>query len=166
MMNLLTLKRACDQMPPLNKKYETPSHKVGDLVLLKNCNTSSLQTKYIPNYRIIKLIGDRAVNLHYNFGNIKRAHISDIQTMYPAEYFLSHLPPTSLFGRPAKYVNDPHTFQTNLDKIPPVMIPTKNTSNNPQTKMPDNNGAKCLVPAAHLYNLRLNKKTFSPKHRA
>ena len=83
MMNLLTLKRARDHMPDLKKRYELPSFTVGDLVLLKNRNTTALQTKYVPNYRIIKKIGDCAVDLRDNFGNICRANIDDIQTMYP-----------------------------------------------------------------------------------
>ena len=63
MMNLLTLKRARDHMPNLKKLYDTPSFTVGDLVLLKNHNSSALQTKYLPNYRIVKKIGDQAVDL-------------------------------------------------------------------------------------------------------
>ena len=58
MMNLLTLKRARDHMPNLKKHYDTPSFTVGDLVLLKNHNSSALQTKYLPNYRIVKKVGD------------------------------------------------------------------------------------------------------------
>ena len=63
MLNLLTLKRARDHMPNLKKHYDTPSFAVEDLVLLKNHNSSALQTKYLPNYIIVEKVGDRAVDL-------------------------------------------------------------------------------------------------------
>ena len=107
-------------MPNLKKHYDTPSFTVGDLVLLTNCNSSALQTRYLPNYRIVKKVGDQAVDLQDNFGNICQAHIDDIQTMYPVNFFLSYLPPTNLFGRTAKYINDPRTFHNQLAKIPDI----------------------------------------------
>ena len=57
-------------MPNLKKHYYTPSITVGDLVLLKDHNSSALQTKYLPNYRIVKKVGDQAVDLQDNFGNM------------------------------------------------------------------------------------------------
>ena len=157
MMNLLTLKRARDHMPNLKKHYDTPSFAVGDLVLLKNRNSSALQTKYLPNYRIVKKVGDRAVDLQDNFGNIHQAHIDDIQTMYPVNFFLSYLPPTNLFGRTAKYINDPRTFHNQLAKIPnisPTLLP-KTSQSNTATPM---STSSTLIPATHPYNLRsLNK---------
>ena len=88
-----------------------------DLVLLKNRNTTALQTKYVPNYRIIKKIGDRAVDLRDNFGNIRRANIDDIQTMYPVDFLLVPFTPLDLVvGRTAKYINDPRMFHSQLAK--------------------------------------------------
>ena len=77
--------------------------------------------------------------------------------MYPVNFFLSYLPPTNLFGRTAKYINDPRTFHNQLAKIPdisPTLLPKTSQS---KTAAPMSTSST-LIPATHPYNLRsLNK---------
>ena len=68
---------------------------------------SPFDMKYIPSYRIIKLINEHVVDVQDMIGNIRRINIKDIHLMFPSEYVLSHLPDEQAFGRVKKYINHP-----------------------------------------------------------
>ena len=120
MMNIMSLKRARDlDLPKMNQS--TPFFRVGYMVLIRNHSRDSLfDTKYIPSYRIIKIINECAVDVQDTIGNIRRVNIKDIHPMFPSEYVLSHLPDNEAFGRVKKYINHPD--------ITPMWEPKDNTS--------------------------------------
>ena len=61
----------------------------------------------ITNFRICKIINDRAYDLQDLTGNVGHAVIADIQLLMPAEYIVNLLPHTRTFGKACKYINDP-----------------------------------------------------------
>ena len=71
MMNIMSLKRARDQDPP-KMNQSTPSFRVGDMVLIRNHSRDSpFDTKYIPSYRIRKIINECVVDVQDMIGNIR-----------------------------------------------------------------------------------------------
>ena len=128
MMNIMSLKRARDHDSP-KMNQSTPSFRVGDMVLIRNHSRDSpFDTKYIPSYRIIKIINERAVDVQDMIGNIRWVNIKDIHPMFPSEYILSHLPGNQAFGRVKKYINHPD--------IIPLWEPKDNTQNDLSTDTP------------------------------
>ena len=78
------------------------------MALIKNHNRDSpFDTKYIPSYRIVKLVNEHAADVQDAIGKIRRVNPSDVHLMFPSEYILSHLPDNQTFGRVKKYTNHP-----------------------------------------------------------
>ena len=120
MMNIMSLKRARDQDSP-KMNQSTPSFRVGDMLLIRNHSRDSpFDMKYIPSYRIIKIINEPVIDVQDMIDNIRWVNIKDIHPMFPSEYVLSHLPDNQAFGRVKKYINHPD--------IIPVWEPKDNTS--------------------------------------
>ena len=145
-MNIVSLKQARDQDPP-NSKVTPPQFQVGDMVLIKNHNRDSpFNTKYIPSYRIVKLINEHAADVQYTMGKIKRVNLNDVHLMFPSEYILSHLPDNKTFGRIKKYTNHPD--------IMPILENKCDTQNKSYPEAPPNKILK------HNYDLRSKGERF------
>ena len=111
------------------------------MVLIKNHHWDSpFDTKYIPSYRIIKLVNEHADDVQDTMGKIKRVNLNDVHLMFPPEYVLSHLLDSQTFGRVKKYVNY-------LD-IMPIWEDKGDTQNGPYPEIPSNKILK------HTYDLR------------
>ena len=78
------------------------------MVLIKiNHRDSPFDTKYIPSYRIVKLINEHVADVQDTIGKIRRVNLNDVHLMFPSEHVLSHLPDNQTFGRVKKYINHP-----------------------------------------------------------
>ena len=59
MLAALNTKETCS-MQNKDKYDDLPQYKIGDLIMIKNFDKkSNLEAKYIPNFRVIRLIGTR-----------------------------------------------------------------------------------------------------------
>ena len=108
MMAVLNLKMSWDQFPLPNVNPCNTDLKVGDLILIKNqASQSAFDPKYKPSYCILFKIGYKAFDMKDPTGKIKRVSAEHIQFLYPAEHHLTAFPQKEIFGRTAKYINDP-----------------------------------------------------------
>ena len=62
--------------------------KVGNLVLLENCNKENWDAKHMTNFCICKIINDKAYYLQNPCGHIRHAAVAAIQLL---RFFLQHL---------------------------------------------------------------------------
>ena len=107
------------------------------MVLIKNHHRDSpFDTKYIPSYRIIKLVNELAVDVQDKMGRIKRVNLNDVHLMFPFEYVLSHLPDSQTFGRVKMYINHPD--------IMPIWEDKGGTQNSSYPETPSNKNLKHL----------------------
>ena len=91
------------------KHNNVPQYKVGDLVMIKNFDKKlTLETKYVPNFRIVRLIGTRQLEVSDLTGRLRRVNVSDIHKILPADFIVSCIPDKQVFARKGKYINDPH----------------------------------------------------------
>ena len=63
------------------EKYDDiPQYKIGDFVMIKNFDKKlNRDTKYIPNFRIIRLIGPRQQEVSNPTGRLRKVNITDVQ---------------------------------------------------------------------------------------
>ena len=95
-------KQKCD------KYKDIPKFKIGDLIIIKNFeNKLSWDTKYVPNFRIVKLIGTRQLEVSDLTGRLWNVNISDVHKILPADFIVSCLQDEQVFTRKGKYINDP-----------------------------------------------------------
>ena len=115
------------------------------MVLFKNHNRDSLfDTKYIPSYRIIKLVNEHAADVQDTVGKIRRVNLNNVHLMFPSEHILSHLPDHQTFGRVKKYINHPD--------IKPIWENKSDTQNKLYPEAPSNKILK------HNYDLRSRRE--------
>ena len=82
--------------------------KMRDLVLIKNQNPQSpLDARYKPIYQIIKKIGDKSFHVQDPPVKWKESLQGHLQVMYPAKYYVTALFQMEMFGRTAKFINNP-----------------------------------------------------------
>ena len=138
-MNIMSLKWARNQ-DPSNAKVTPPQFQVGDMVLIKNhYRDSPFGTKYIPSYRIIKLVNEHTADVQDTMDKIQRVKRNDVHFMLPSEYVLSHLLDSGTFGRVKKYINHPN--------IMPIWEDKGDTQSGPYAETPCNKILK------HTYDL-------------
>ena len=78
------------------------------MVLIKNNHRDSpFHTKYIPSYRIVKLINEHAADVQNMIGKIRRVNLNGVHVMFPSEHVLSYLLDNQMFWRVQKYINHP-----------------------------------------------------------
>ena len=93
-------------------------------------------------------MGDKAFDVQDPTGKIKRVSTEHIQFMYPVEHYLTALPQKEIFGRTARYINNPD-LMPNLYKELEMTEPDRwqeDCSNMQYDPNPPND-------AAHDYNL-------------
>ena len=153
----VALTAACSRLKAVRdkpaKKHQLENHdfKIGDLVLLKNHKKENpFSSKFLPNFRVVKLRTDRQLELSDTTGKTRRANITDVVKMLPGEIESTMVPDISLFGRVHKYVNDPRLFE-GLDLRVPLNSKNAGTDKEP-TKAQD------PPQPTHRYDLRPRSK--------
>ena len=70
-----------------------PQYKIGDLTMIRNFDKKlNLDTKYIPNFRIIRLIGTRELEVSAPKGRLRKVNICDVLKILPSEFIVSYIP--------------------------------------------------------------------------
>ena len=77
---------------------------IGDLVLLKDHINEKLKPQYNTTYRVVKLIGDKTVDISDQAGKIRRATFSQLKRTTPTEALISKIPINRRYGRQSKYL--------------------------------------------------------------
>ena len=115
------------------------------MVLIKNHHRDSpFNTKYIPSYKIVKLINEHAAYVQDMIGKIRRVNLNDVHLMFPFEHVLSHLPDNQTFWKVKKYINHPD--------IIPIWENKPVTQNKSYPEAPSNKMLK------HNYDLRSRRE--------
>ena len=79
-----------------------------DTIMIKNFDKkSNWDTKYIPNFRIIRLIGTRQLEVSDLTGRLRKVNICGVHKMLPSEFIVSCIPDEQVFARKGKHINDP-----------------------------------------------------------
>ena len=134
------IKMARDANPEVLKSAPPGSLHVGDPVLLRNFERlkghNKLAPKYLAQYRIVRFVSDRQVEIMSAKGVKRNVNIKDIHYQYPAEQLIRQLPEEQAFGRAAKFVYHPAnvsnlhwTLTADLypQKKPPKLTKSTNT---------------------------------------
>ena len=104
----------------MSSNYRTgqTEFKIGDKVLLKNHTpTNTSDSKYKPGFRICKRISYTAVDVQHGTGKIRWVSIQHLQSLYPPEHILIHLPDMTSFGQTTKYINHPNLMSDLLTAV-------------------------------------------------
>ena len=90
------------------EKYDDiPHYKIGDLVMIRNFDKkSNWDTKYIPNFKIVWLIGPRQLEVSTQNGRLRKVNVCDVHKILPSDQIVSSIPDKQVFGRRGKYIND------------------------------------------------------------
>ena len=67
--------------------------------------------KYLPNFRIIRLIGPGQLEVSDLTGRLWKANISNVHKILSSDFIISSIPDEQVFGRKGKYINDPHILK-------------------------------------------------------
>ena len=79
------------------------------MILIKNqAPYSTFDAKCKPSHCIVKKIGKKAFDVQDQTGKMKRVCAEHMQFMYLTEYYLTAFPKKEIFGRTAKYINNPN----------------------------------------------------------
>ena len=72
------------------EKYDDiQQYKIGDLIMTKNFNKkSNWDAKYIPNFRIIRLIGPRQLEVSNSAGRLGKVNICDVHKILLSDFIL------------------------------------------------------------------------------
>ena len=106
MLAALNTRKACSNQNI--DKYNIQQYKIADLIMIENFNKkSNWKAKYIPNFRIIRLIGTRQLKVSDPTGRLKKVNICDVHKSLPSEFMVSCIPDEQVFDRKGKYINDP-----------------------------------------------------------
>ena len=63
--------------------------------------------KYIPNFRIVKLIGYRQLKVSDPTGRLRKVNICDVHKILPSEFIVSGILDEQIFARKGKYIHSP-----------------------------------------------------------
>ena len=111
MLAVLNTKEACSKQNT-DKYDDIPQYKIGDLIMIKNVDKkSNWDAKYIPNFRIIRLIGTRQLEVSDPRGRLRKVNICDVHNISPSEFIVSCIPDEEVFARKGKYINDPYILK-------------------------------------------------------
>ena len=84
-----------------------PNYKIGDLVMIRNFDKKfNWDAKYIPNFRIVQLIGSRQLEVSNPTGRLRKVNICDVHKILTSDQIVSSIP-DEVIGRSGKYINDP-----------------------------------------------------------
>ena len=107
MLAVLNTKEACSKQN--KEKYDdVPQYKIGDLVMIKNFDKKlNWDVKYIPNFRIIRLMGPRQLEVSNLTVRLQKVNISDMHKILPSDFIISSISDKQVFGTKRKYIKDP-----------------------------------------------------------
>ena len=82
------------------------------LGIIKNYNKkSNWDRKYILNFRVLKLVGTRQLEVSDPKDRLRKVNNCDVHKVLPLEFIVSHIPDEQVFVRKGKYINDPHILK-------------------------------------------------------
>ena len=64
-------------------------------------------TKYVPNFRVVKLIGTRQLEVADETDRLRKVNISDVHKILHADFIICCSQDEQVFARKDKYINDP-----------------------------------------------------------
>ena len=67
---------------------------------------STWDTKYVPNFRVVKLIGTKQLEVSDLTGRLRKVNISDVHKILPEDFIVSCILDKQIFTRKGKYIND------------------------------------------------------------
>ena len=83
MLAALNTKEACAK-ENRDKFDNIPQYKIGDLIMIKIFNKKlNWETKYIPNVRVIRLIGTRQLEVSDPTGRLRKVNICNVHKVLP-----------------------------------------------------------------------------------
>ena len=63
--------------------------------------------KYVPNFRIVKCIGTRVLEVSDPTDRLRKVNVSDVHKILPADFIVSCILDKQVFARKGRYINDP-----------------------------------------------------------
>ena len=75
--------------------------------MIKIFDKHQIGTQKMPNFRIIRLIGTRQLEVSDPTGTLRKVKICDVHKVMPLEVIKSCIPDEQVFARKGKYINDP-----------------------------------------------------------
>ena len=90
-----------------DKLNGVPKFKIGDLIMIKNFDKSHHGMQNTPNFRVVKLIGTRQLEVSDLTGRLRKINISDVHIILPSDFIVICIPDEQIFARKVKYINDP-----------------------------------------------------------
>ena len=99
----------------INKYDNIPQFKIGNLIMINNFDKSwNWDAKYIPNFRIIRLIGTTQLEVSDPTGRLTKVNICDVHNILPSEFIASYIPYEQVFARKRQIHKRPmHTQGSN-----------------------------------------------------
>ena len=106
MLAALNAKEACSKQK-CDKHNDIPKFKIRDLIMIKIFDKKlNWDAKYVPNFRVVKLIGIRHLEVSDPAGRLLKVNISNVHKILPADFIVSCLLDEHIFVRKGKYIND------------------------------------------------------------
>ena len=95
------------------QKYDdVTNYKIDDLVMIRNLDKeTNLDAKYVPNLRVVHLIGSRQLEPSNPTGRIRKVNVCDVHKIVPSDHTISSVPDEQVFGRTGTYINDPRILK-------------------------------------------------------
>ena len=91
---------------------DAPSYKIGYLVMIKNFDKKSTwDAKYIPNFRVVCLIGSSQLEVSDPMGRTRKVNVCDSHQVVPSDHNINSSPDQQVFGRRGKYMKDPRIIK-------------------------------------------------------
>ena len=80
--------------------------------MIKNFDKkSNLDAKYVSNFRVVKFIGTRQLEVSDLTGRLWKVNILDVHKILPAKFIASCLLDEQIFARKGKYINNLHILK-------------------------------------------------------
>ena len=91
---------------------DVPNYKIGDLVMIKNFDIKSIwDAKYIPNFRVVCLIGLRQLEVSFSMAETRKVNVCDVHKILPLDHIIRSIPDEQVFGQRGKYINYPRIIK-------------------------------------------------------
>ena len=90
------------------QKYDDVyNYKTGDLVMNRNFDKKpNWDAKYMPNFRVVCLIGSRQLEVSSATSRSRKGHVCDAHRKVSSDHIVSSIPNEQVLGRRRKYIND------------------------------------------------------------
>ena len=76
--------------------------------MIKNSDKkSNWDAKYITDFRIVRFIGPKQLEVSNPSSRLTKANICDVHKISPSDYIATSILDEQVFGRKDKYINDP-----------------------------------------------------------